>query len=77
MSALTREKLLRIGLFLFLVVVLCVIYGILLSQVHVGRHLLQDLSWAFTLVAVFLSYLGAYRPGWVYRSFVESAQGGS
>ena len=76
MGAVTREKFVRIAVFLLLVVVLCIVVVVLLSQVPMSRHLLLNVSKELTLAAVALAYFGAYKPGWVFRSLVEASQGG-
>ena len=76
MSTATREKVVRIGVFLLLVIVLCILIGILLAQIPMSGQVLHNASRGLTLAAVALAYLGAYKPGWVFRSLVDSAQGG-
>ena len=77
MSASIREKLVRLAVFLLLVVVLCILAGTFLSQIPLHHKPLKYLAMALTLAAVTLSYSGAFKPGWVYKSLMDAANGGS
>ena len=71
MGAGTRDRLGRLALFLLCVVLLSLIGGVLISHVRFGNAAPKTLFTTVSSIAVVVSYLVAYAPGWLYKSLVD------
>ena len=71
MGARSRDRLGRLALFLLSVVVLCILAGVLISQVGIGHASPRSVAMVVTLISVAFSYLASYSPGWLYKSLVD------
>jgi len=69
-----RERLLRLVVFLFCVIILAICLGVLLSQLHMPVAIARKVAIFATTLAAIVSYLAAYKPGWIYKSLVDAAK---
>jgi hypothetical protein len=70
-GARSRERLGRLALFLLSVVILCILAGVLISQVGIGHIAPKTVATLVTFASVAISYLAAYSPGWLYKSLLD------
>ena len=69
-----RESLGRLALFLFSVIIVTICLGMLLSQLHMEKHLARNVVLVSCVMSAVGSYMACYKPGWLYRSLVDMSK---
>jgi hypothetical protein len=69
-----RERVARLAVFLLCVVILCIFVGTALSQLKLDLGTARKAAMIATVGCVLISYLAAYRPGWLYRSLAQASK---